>query len=122
MKDNQKTLHEDVKLFFNDAIAPEGQGDRQRLTHTAEPDNGHGRPDQRTVRATEPVGWLRRRHPDGTDLRGIVCVEGRRLDFATGKQSVQRRYDLTSLDPWRDGAQRLGERVRGHWSIENQLH
>jgi hypothetical protein len=29
----------------------------------------------------------------------MVCVEGRRLDFATGKQSLQRRYYLTSLSP-----------------------
>ena len=125
IKKNQKTLHEDVKLFFDDAIAPdapEGQGDQQLLTHTAEPDNGHGRLDQRRVWATEQINWLRRRHPDWIDLRGIVCVEGQRLDFATGKQSTERRYYLTSLDPWQVGAQRLGELVRGHWSVENQLH
>jgi len=122
VKDNHKTLHEDIKLFFDDAIAPDGQGDPQLLTHVMEPDNAHGRLDERTVWATEQIGWLRRRHPDWTDLRGIVCVEGKRLDLATGKQSIQRRYHLASLDPWRVGAQRLGEQVRGHWSIENHLH
>lgn len=119
VKDNQKTLHEDVKLFFGDALE---QADEQRLTHLMEPDNGHGRLDERTVWASGPVGWLRRRHPDRQDLHGIVCVEGQRLDFATGKQSVQRRYYLTSLDPRQTGAAHLGERVRGHGSIENHLH
>ena len=119
VKDNQKTLHEDIKLFFDDAIE---QGDQQPLTHTAEPDNGHGRMDERTVWATEQIDWLRRRHPDWVDLSGIACVEGKRLDFATGKQSVQRRYYLTSLNPWKVGAERLGELIRGHWSIENNLH
>ena len=119
VKDNHKTLHEDVKLFFDDAIE---QGDEQLLTHTMEPDNGHGRLDERTTWASGEVGWLRRRHPDWPDLRGIVCVEGRRLNFATGKQSVQRRYYLTSLDPRQVGAAQLGELVRGHWSIENNLH
>lgn len=119
VKDNQKTLHEDVKLFFDDAIE---QGDGHLLTHTMEPDNGHGRLDERTTWASGEVGWLRRRHPDWPDLRGIVCVEGRRLNFATGKQSVQRRYYLTSLDPRQAGAAHLGELVRGHWSIENNLH
>jgi len=119
VKDNQKTLHEDIRLFFDDAIE---QHDPQLLTHTAEPDNRHGRLDERTVWATEQVDWLRRRHPDWIDLKGVVCVEGKRLDFATGQPSVERRYYLTSLDPWEVGAKRLGELVRGHWSIENHLH
>lgn len=119
VKDNQKTLHEDIKLFFDDAAE---QDDEQLLTHVMEPDSGHGRLDERTVWASGDVSWLRRRHPDWQDLHGIVCVEGRRLDFATGKPSVQRRYYLTSLDPRRCGAAHLGELVRGHWSVENQLH
>src|SRR5690606_35202134 len=40
VKANQKTLHEDIKLFFDDAIE---QGDEQLLRAVAEPDNGHGR-------------------------------------------------------------------------------
>lgn len=118
LKGNQKTLHEDVKLFFDDALE---QGE-SLLEHEMEPDNGHGRLDQRHVWASGDVGWLRRRHPDWLDVRGIVRVEGKRLDFATGKQSVQVRYYLTSLEPKEIGAQRLGELVRGHWSIENALH
>lgn len=119
VKENHKALHEDVKLFFDAAI---GQADEPLLTHTMEPDNGHGRLDERQVWASGDVAWLRRRHPDWPDLCGIVCIQSRRLDFATGKQSIQRRYYLTSLDPRQTGAARLGELVRGHWSIENELH
>jgi len=119
VKDNHKSLHEDVKLFFDDAIE---RGDERLLSHTMEPDSGHGRLDERTVWASGEVDWLRRRHPDWPDLRGVVCVESRRLDFATGKRSVRRRYYLTSLDPRQVGAERLGELVRGHWAIENNLH
>lgn len=118
IKGNQKTLHEDVKLFFDDALE---QGE-PLLEHVMEPDNGHGRLDQRRVWASGEMGWLRRRHPDWLDVRGIVRVEGQRLDFATGRQSVQVRYYLTSLEPKEVGAARLGELVRGHWSIENTLH
>lgn len=119
VKDNQRALHEDVKLFFDDAIE---QGDEQLLSCTMEPDNGHGRLDERRVWASGEVNWLRRRHPDWPELGGIVCVEGRRHDWATGKTSTQRRYYLTSLDPRQTGAGQLGELVRGHWSIENNLH
>lgn len=119
IKANQKSLHEDIKLFFDDAIE---QSDEQLLTHEMEPDNGHGRLDERTVWASHDVGWLRRRHPDWQDLRAIVCVQSKRTDFATGKVGQQRRFYLTSLDPQRVGVQRLGELVRGHWSVENNLH
>ncbi len=119
VKSNQKTLHEDIKLFFDDALE---QCDEQVLTHTMEPDSGHGRLDERTTWASGEVGWLRRRHPDWPNLRGIVCVEGRRLDFATGQSSTHRRYYVTSLDPRKVGAAHLGQAVRGHWSIENNLH
>jgi len=83
VKANQKTLHEDIRLFFDDAIE---QGDEQWLHDVMEPDNGHGRLDEREFWASAEVGWLRRRHPNWPELRGIVCVEGRRLDFATAKQ------------------------------------
>lgn len=119
VKDNQPSLYEDIKLFFDDAME---QADEELLQAVDEPDNGHGRLDERTVWASGEVAWLRRRHPEWRDLHGIVCVEGRRLDFATGSQSVQRRYYLTSLQPQQAGAARLGELVRGHWSIENNLH
>lgn len=119
VKKNQKSLYEDATLFFDDAIE---QSDDHLRTHAMEPDNGHGRLDERCVWACGDVGWLNRRHPGWPDLRGLVCVEGRRLDFATGKQTIERRYYLTSLDPRQVGAQRLAELVRGHWSIENNLH
>lgn len=119
IKGNQKSLHEDVKLFFDDALE---QNDPQVLTHKMEPDNAHGRLDERTVWATARVGWLCRRHPGWPDLRGLVCVQSQRTDFATGKVSRQRRFYLTSLRPDQVGAARLGELVRGHWSVENNLH
>jgi predicted transposase YbfD/YdcC len=128
VKDNQKTLHQDIKLFFDDAIE---QRDEHLLHAVAEPDNTHGRLDERQAWACGDIGWLRQRRPQWKDLRGIVCVQGKRLDFATGKQTVMRRYYLTSLRPTtrpledqpRDAdASRLLGLVRGHWGIENQLH
>ena len=68
------------------------------------------------------MAWLRRRDPGWKDLRGIVYVEGKRLDFKTGRQAVTRRYYLTSLSPLKVEAQRLLELVRGHWGVENRLH
>jgi predicted transposase YbfD/YdcC len=127
IKDNQKTLREDVELFFDDAIE---QGDEQLLHAVAEPENAHGRLDERQLWASADVAWLRRRHPGWKSLRGVVCVESKRLDFKTGQPTTTRRYYLTSLsavlkagdEPSHAEADRLLELVRGHWGVENQLN
>jgi predicted transposase YbfD/YdcC len=38
---------------------------------------------------------------------------------ATGKESIEVSYFLSSLPPY---ARRIGAAIRGHWSIENGLH
>lgn len=119
VKKNQKSLYEDVKLFFDDSIE---QGDPHVLAQTMEPDNGHGRLDERMVWATPQVGWLCRRHRDWQGLKGIVCVQRQRTDFTTGKVGRERRFYLTSLNPQQAGIQRMAELIRGHWSVENNLH
>ncbi len=119
VKENQKNLHEDIKLFFDDAIE---QGDAGLAQATDEPDSSHGRLDERQAWVSGDVAWLRRRHAGWKDLSGVVCVEGRRLDFKTGRQTTTRRYYLTSVEPREFVPQRLLKQVRGHWGVENQLH
>ena len=120
VKENQRTLHEDLKLFFDDAIE---QGDEGLDHAVAEPDTAHGRLDEREAWSSGDVAWLRHRHPGWRDLGGVVCVESRRLNFKTGEQSVTRRFYITSLDAGKKmGAGELLTLVRGHWGIENELH
>lgn len=119
VKDNQKTLHEDVRHLFEIAIAQRPQ----MLVHGVdEPDNSHGRLDERRLWASDEVDMLRNRHKDWKDLRGVVKVQTRRLDFKTGQETVATRHYVTSLDVRKYGAARLLELVRGHWGVENQLH
>ena len=129
VKQNHKSLHEDVKLFFEEAIDPQAAGDDEGqpmpglLTlDTPSVDGDHGRLEVRRLWASHEVGWLKKQGHDWPALRGLVCVEGERLDFATGKTTVTRRGFITSLDPRKVGPERLLEAVRGHWSIENRLH
>lgn len=120
VKDNHPTLHEDIRFFFDDAIA---QGDA-KLVRLPQPqvDAGHDRIETRQAWASGEVGWLKRQGHDWKDLAGIVCVECQRQTLADGKSSVQRRYYLTSHDPRTLGAERMLEMVRGHWGVENRLH
>jgi predicted transposase YbfD/YdcC len=119
VKDNQKQLHEDIALFFDDAIQ---QHDAHLRRAQAEPDSTHGRLDQRRIWTSGDVAWLRRHHPDWKDLKGLIRVECTRMDFKTGKETTTRRHYITSLDPAEVSAEQLLELARGHWSVENRLH
>jgi predicted transposase YbfD/YdcC len=121
VKDNHKTLHEDVRFFFEDAIT---QND-PKLVKLDQPqvEADHGRLETRQVWASGEVAWLRQLGHDWTGIQGIVCVEGRRQTFGPeGKTSVERRYYLTSHDPRKMAADQLLGMARGHWGVENKLH
>ena len=125
VKDNQPTLHEDIKLLFDEAIERKFEGMGYDVYEQT--DKGHGRIETRRVWVTRDVDWLRERG-DWKGLRSVVCVEATRqvLDPAGGEAttSTQRRYYISSLDhrtPGRDAAW-FAKLVRDHWSVENKLH
>lgn len=117
VKDNHKTLHEDAKLLFDEAIAHDFDGMAYAHHETIEKD--HGRIETREIWSTWDIDYFKRHH-DWPGLRSVVCVESTREMVGTGERTTQRRYFISSLDG-RD-AQRMLEWVRGHWCIENQLH
>ncbi|MCC5830730.1 MAG: ISAs1 family transposase [Phycisphaeraceae bacterium] len=121
VKDNHRTLHEDIRFFFDDAI----EQDDPHLVKLDQPlvELDHDRLETRQVWASGDVAWLRRQGHDWERLRGIVCVQGERQTFGPrGKTTCERRCYLTSHSPDKVGAQRLLEMVRGHWGVENSLH
>lgn len=120
VKDNQKTLHEDVRFFLDDAIEQNFDGLKHVTCQTTDAD--HGRLEQRRLWASADVDWLKQQGHDWPGLRGIVCVECERLVFGQASPTVQRRYYITSHDPHTIGGDVLLAHVRGHWGVENQLH
>lgn len=112
LKGNQRTLEEDAALFFAD---PALAADCPCHEETA---GGHGRIEERTVRAAD-AAWLVERHPEWKGLASIVCVTARRTIKKTGKTSTETRLYISSLPP--DPVD-LAAAVRAHWSIENNLH
>lgn len=120
VKKNQKSLHEDVKLFCDEAS--EHNFDGVSHVHTEQVDAGHDRLEVRRLWATDDVAWLKQQGHDWKGLKGIVCVEAQRTTFANGKTTTTRRYFITSLNPTQLGADKLLDLIRGHWSIENTLH
>lgn len=111
LKKNQGTLHEDVRLFF------ETQNTCPKMGHESY-DGGHGRIEKRTVFASSDIDWLKSLHPKWVGLRSIVAVTATRE--SNGKTSQKTRYFISSLDA--TDPKRLGQIVRSHWGIENNLH
>lgn len=125
VKDNHKTLHEDLKLLFDEAIPR--NFDAMGYDFFEEADKGHGRIETRRVWVTREVAWLRERG-EWKGLGGAVRVERVRevLDPRTGryKRSIERTHYITSLDH-RDkvhDAAFFARTIRDHWGIENKLH
>ena len=112
LKGNRSALHSHVQKLFSDA-AEAGHPGVKRFESD---DEGHGRSEYRLVRAL-PLGELpSRMKAPWTDLKTAVLVERVRT---TDKTTLDRAYYITShaADP-----KLLAARIRGHWSIENQLH
>jgi predicted transposase YbfD/YdcC len=86
--------------------------------HDEEPQVGHGRIEERTIRAAD-AAWLAKRHPDWKGLASILAVTGRRTIKKTGSVSIETRLFISSLPP---DPIRLAAAVRAHWSVENNLH
>lgn len=109
VKDNQKNLHENIALFFQETA--NGPFDTFE-THDGE----HGRIETRRYFTTEDVGWL----PGKEEWTGLktLCMAVRERDV-NGETSTEAAYFISSLE---NHATTIAKSVREHWGIENGLH
>jgi predicted transposase YbfD/YdcC len=116
VKDNQPALHAEIQAAFATAATPPARSSRLYTTE----DQGHGREEQRTVQVLPARGHLSSAQLAAW-LGVLTLVMVTRVVWceATGMESIEVRYFLSSLPP---NARRLGAAIRGHWSIENGLH
>lgn len=116
VKDNQPTLHAEIQQVFVKAAAKPRYAYPEYVTS----ESGHGRQEQRTVRVLPAARQLspkvRAAWPGLLTLVMVVRVVTCR---ATGTVSREESYYISSL---KANAYRIGQAVRGHWSIENGLH
>jgi predicted transposase YbfD/YdcC len=112
LKGNQPAAFEEIKTFLDDAIERHDPA----LAFFETTDKGHGRIEVRRYWQTEKIEWFADRQ-EWEGLRSVAVVESVRE--VKGKQSVERRYYLSSLAV---DVAKVARAVRGHWKIENQLH
>ena len=116
VKDNQPTLHADIKSYFE--AAPSGEVEQVETVGKVQ-----GRIEVRTYTVSHVVDWYaaQRSYPGAPrfpQLTTIAMVESRieRGDkIETEQRSPISPPALSRLQPSPDGA-------RGHWAIENNLH
>jgi predicted transposase YbfD/YdcC len=114
LKDNQKNLYEDVKLYFEEAIQTDIEDYDIETRETIE--KGHGRIETRYCYTCSEINWLeeKRKWPG---LQTIVRIDSKRkIDEKTKPET---RYYITSLETT---PQKILEIIRDHWGIENSHH
>jgi predicted transposase YbfD/YdcC len=81
-------------------------------------DFGHGRIEQRSCQAIDNLTFLDDKE-DWPGLKSIAKVISERTDKQSGRKSTQTRYYISSL-PAKPKV--IGNAIRSHWAIENNLH
>ena len=114
LKGNQGTLHEDIKLFFQDAKETSFKDIHHDFYKTI--DGDHGRIETRRYSIVSDIEWLEGK-ADWKEIKSIGMVESERE--IGDKITKETRYYISSLP---GNAQLFGDAVRKHWGIENSLH
>lgn len=113
LKGNQKPLHSEVALYFEQA---------NDLAAHETVDADHGRIETRRAWVSHDVDWLRpdRAEPGLHRFPGLTAIGMVEATVETkGRLSVAQRYFLSSAPL---SAAALLQASRAHWGIENRLH
>jgi predicted transposase YbfD/YdcC len=103
--------------FNLDRLLAAVQANFQAQESVQQINKGHGRIEKRTVSMSRDLSGI----PDFPGLQTLIRVESERQVHRANiiEISIETRYYVTSLT---ESAQRLAERVRGYWGVENKVH
>lgn len=107
LKGNRGPQHKYVQNTFANA-------DSKTMSTSSTTNAGHGRQEARIVYALPAREWP---WPDWRDVKSLVMIE--RVRQAANESSTETSFYLSSLPP---NAAVLADKIRKHWSIENELN
>lgn len=118
LKDNQPTLHAEVNEIFVEGLETDFKGMKHQEHIEVQEKKNHGRTETRTYRMIQPSkAWLLA-HPEWKGMKTIGMVYSERSE--DGKPTTgETKFFISSMSL---NVSKFAEYVRGHWSIENQLH
>ena len=111
LKENQRTLHEDVSLYLNDAEIKEELRKKGKYKKTIE--KAHSQLEIREYYQTKEIGWLSQKK-DWKGLKSIGMEE--KTIRKDGQEKKEIRYYISSLN---EDIELFSRAVRGHWSVES---
>lgn len=115
VKDNQPTLHADVKSYFD--TAPSGEVDKFETLG-----KDHGRIELRAYTVSHVIDWIatERSYPGAPRFPKIATIAMVESRIERGdKIETERRSYISSRAL---SAKAFADAVRSHWAIENNLH
>jgi predicted transposase YbfD/YdcC len=116
VKENQPTLYADVQRVFLDGLADDFAGREHRYRRIE--GRGHGRTETRHYHQVAVPDEVAAAHGDFAGLRTLGMVFSER-QVGDGPVELETRFFISSLGL---GVKAFAEAVRGHWSVENNLH
>ena len=115
LKDNQKTLFRDAKLYLDDIRNDKSVIESSNYHKTVE--KAHGRIETRTCVISEEIGWLTGKEEwNGINGIGAIYCEIEQ----NSHKSKQNHYFMYSCKGVT--AAEIMKHKRNHWSVENKLH
>ena len=116
VKDNQPTLHDDIRQVFSDGLDNDFADLEHHCHRTV--DKGHGRVEKRVYHIVGVPEELAERHADWEGLHSIGFVYSERQE-GDQEPSMETRVFISSLPP---KVKAFARAVRNHWGIETSLH
>jgi predicted transposase YbfD/YdcC len=117
VKGNQSKLQKAIATLIDDALLDGFKG--MCADSFEQTDGDHGRIETRKLYVTWDVQFLGKLGEKWPGLKSIAVVDASRE--INGVASRERHYYISSLDARRN-AQQFAGYIRGHWSVENNLH
>ena len=114
-KDNQKTAHAGIELYFDTAPAGEAE-----VLESVE--KNHGRLETRRHAVSGHVGWMsgQQRYPGEPKFKGIKTIG--RIETTTESAAGIKKETRCYISSRVLDAAAFAKAVRSHWAIENGLH
>jgi predicted transposase YbfD/YdcC len=115
LKGNQAELHKEVLSYFTPAVLK--RLGRSASNYVEVKEKLHNRIETRQYYVSKNVTWLVQLR-DWPGLKAIVLYRIHKQDINTGKITDESYCYISSVTD----AELCADVIRGHWSIENQLH
>ncbi|GHU82674.1 putative transposase [Clostridia bacterium] len=107
LKGNHGNLHEDVKLYFDDAVL------LSKCAYVKNVEKARGGIEKREYWQTEDIDWLTQKK-DWAGLKSIAMT--RTTTIKNGAETWETRYFISSLPV---DVNEIARAIRGHWMVES---